>query len=595
MSRSARPLCAFGALVVFASSVIGETPDRPDLQKQNEEAALRQKGALAILEQALSNTRNLKLPQNRIKVETEILQLLWARDEARANGLLNQIVREFAQASSKHPGNSDAPNRLASLRQQRQQLVQFLGSADPQAALRFLAATRPYVRTESGVQEEAEERQIQLNLAAQQASQDPRLALQIAEKMLEESDDLPFELLNVLSTLADKDNSAATRLLREIVARLQQSDLTSDRQNFTFTVNLINMRASNPAEQDGSKEAEGSGKETEVFRPLAEAVAAAILSPAFPNEMMPNAEPCLPALAKFVPSQAQSLQEKLAESRQTVNPAQKSWDEFNQAQQNGSAEQLLSIAKQAPPDVSDSMYQQIASKLASEGDYARSRQVAEEDISDPAARNQVEQQGLQQAAAAALQRGQLALARQLIDGVTPEQARAVALVRLAVQAANVKKEPFALDLLTEADSLLRERPQNAEEFSGQMQLVEAFARCKPAHAVQLLDRSAKQVNQVLAAAAQVDGFVPTQASFEQGELVVSNSFLVNSLIEQYARAAASLADLDLETARNMADRIARPEARLMAEIAVARTLLNGNSGRVAYFRWGRHVTAFIQE
>jgi len=33
----------------------------------------------------------------------------------------------------------------------------------------------------------------------------------------------------------------------------------------------------------------------------------------------------------------------------------------------------------------------------------------------------------------------------------------------------------------------------------------------------------------------------------------------------------------------MADRIARPQARLMAEIAVARTVLNWNPGRVAYF------------
>jgi hypothetical protein len=128
-----------------------------------------------------------------------------------------------------------------------------------------------------------------------------------------------------------------------------------------------------------------------------------------------------------------------------------------------------------------------------------------------------------------------------------------------------------------------------------MQLVQAFARWKPTHALQLLDRSAKQVNQVLAAAEQVDGFVPTQASFEHGELVVNNSFLMNSLIEQYAQAAASLADHDIETARNMADRIARPEARLMAEIVVARTVLNGNSGRVPYFRWRRHVTTFIQE
>ena len=292
---------------------------------------------------------------------------------------------------------------------------------------------------------------------------------------------------------------------------------------------------------------------------------------------MGNIEACLPTLVSLAPGQAPSLRQKVAQYRRAMNPAQRSWEDFYQAQQGGGAEQQLEVAKQAPRGIRDSMYQQIASNFASTGDFVRSRQLAEEEISDPGTRSQVLQQGLRQAASVAVQKGQLDLARQLIEQVTPEQARATALIQLAVEAANAStRESFGLKLLAEADSLLGARAQNAEEFGWQMQLVQAFAKFKPAHAVQILDRSAKQVNQVLAAAAQVDGFVPIQLYFEQGELVLSNSYLMNSLIAQYAQAAASLADYDLETARSAVDRIARPEARLMAEITVARSVLSKN-------------------
>ena len=257
-----------------------------------------------------------------------------------------------------------------------------------------------------------------------------------------------------------------------------------------------------------------------------------------------------------------------------MNPAQRSWEEFSHAQVGG-PEQQLAVVQQAPKEIRDSMYQQIAWNFANTGDFGRSRQVAEEQISDRNVRSQTLQQGLRQAASAALQKGRPDLARQLIEQITPEQARATSLIELATEAGNASKgESFALELLREAASLLAGRSQNAQEFGWQMQLVQAFAHRKPAHAVQLLDRLAKQVNEVLAAAAQVDGFVPTELCFEEGELVLSNSYLMNSLVTQYAQATASLADYDLETARSVAHRISRSEARLMVEITVARSVLN---------------------
>jgi hypothetical protein len=560
----------------LALRAFGNPASKPDLQKQREAAELAEKAAFAIVEQALSAAKNLRLPQNRIAVETECLQLLWGPDKSRAIGLLNQIATEFAQVSSEGPGTFASSNRLNSLRQQRQQLVQFLGAVEPQMALEFLATTRPYVRMEPPEQEEAEERQIQLNLASQEAARDPRLALNIAEKRLDESDHIPFELLNILNVLASKDRGAETKLLREIVSRLDHGDLASDPQDLNFALNLLNSRSTNPGDQNASQNARDSDAEVAALSSLAESLAAAVLSPEFPNDQIGNVETSLPALESLAPGQALSLRQKFAQYRQTMNPAQRSWGDFNQAQQGGGAEQQLAIAQHAPKEIRDSMYQQIAWNLTNAGDFARSRRVAEEKISDPGLRSQILQQGLKQASSAALQKGQLDLARQLIEQLPPEQARATSLIQLATEAANASKGEFALELLAEAESLLGGRSQNAEEFGWQMQLVQAYTRWKPAHAVQLLDRSAKQVNEVLAAAAQVDGFVPTQLCFEQGELVLSNSYLMNSLIGQYAQAAASLADYDLQTARTMANRISRPEARLMVEIAVARSVLSKN-------------------
>src|SRR6516225_3199939 len=238
MSRSAGSLNLLSVVIALALLVFGQSANRRDLQKEKEAAELREKGALAIVEQALSNAKNLKLPQNRIAVETESLQLFWGRDKSRAKGLLNQLAAEFVQASGEGPETSTSSNRLNALRQQRQQLVQFLGTVEPQMALRFLAATRPYVRMEPPEQEEAEERQIQLNLASQEAARDPRLALDIAEKKLDEADDIPFELLNVLNMLAIRDRGAETQLLQEFVSRLEQGDLTTDPQSLNFAVNL---------------------------------------------------------------------------------------------------------------------------------------------------------------------------------------------------------------------------------------------------------------------------------------------------------------------------------------------------------------------
>jgi len=128
-------------------------------------------------------------------------------------------------------------------------------------------------------------------------------------------------------------------------------------------------------------------------------------------------------------------------------------------------------------------------------------------------------------------------------------------------------------MLEEAGGLLLNRAAGLPAFAAQLQVAQAFAHVKPARAVPLLDRSASQLDQVLSAAVSVDAFLPYPRSFDSGELLLSNSFLCNSLIRPYAQATAELANYDLPAARILADRLSLPEARLLAELFVARTAL----------------------
>ena len=129
------------------------------------------------------------------------------------------------------------------------------------------------------------------------------------------------------------------------------------------------------------------------------------------------------------------------------------------------------------------------------------------------------------------------------------------------------------EMLEEAAGLLVNHTAGAPTFAAQLQVAQAFAHVTPARAVPLLERSAGQLDQVLTAAVAVDAFLPFQHSFDAGELVLNNSFLCNSLIRPYAEATAELANYDLPAARILADRLSLPEARLFAELFVARTAL----------------------
>ncbi len=360
-------------------------------------------------------------------------------------------------------------------------------------------------------------------------------------------------------------------MLHEIVARVRSASLSSGDENFNFALNLLNTQANslmNGAAPDDS------------LKTLAYAVASAALNAEFPMTTLPMLQGSMPTFEQFAPGRVQALRQKVEESTSALNPQQKMWDQFSQAQASGDPNQLLAVAEQASADVRSNMYQQVAYQFANNGDLQRARQIAEK-LSDPFQREQVLQQAVRQSAWNATNQGQFAVARQLAQEIVPDEDRAIILAQFASSAANAKQEGVAQEMLEEAGGLLVNRTPGASAFSAQLQVAQAFAHVKPARALPLLERSAGQLERVLAAAIEVDAFLPYQHSFEAGELILNNSFLCNSLIRPYAEATAQLATSDLAAARILADRLPLPEARLFAELLVARTALEEETSALA--------------
>jgi hypothetical protein len=534
--------------------------DKSKAEKEKE-AIARHQAALTLLDLVLGGSKNLSLPQNRIAVASEAFPILWSRNEPQARTLVTQMIGDFSQASTRQQ-ESPAPNTRQQLHQQWQIVLRTIAQADAELAISFMNATRAFVQIGNPEQEEAEERSLRLELAAQEAEHNPRNALRLAEKDLQNPGDLPQELINLQIQIAAKDPEAGMQLLHKIVARVRGIGLSDD-SNFNFALSLLNSQANSST---------NGATPDDTLKTLADAVASAALNPEFPAESWPMLQGSISAFEQFAPGRVQALRQKVEEYSRTLNPNQKVWDQFNEAQAGGDPNQLLAIAEQASDDVRSNMYQQVAWQFANNGDLQRARQLADK-LPDPFQREQVLQQALRQSAAAAANQGEFATARQLAQEITPDEDHATMLAQFASSAALAKQTALAQEMLEEAAGLLVNHAAGAPAFAAQLQVAQAFAHVKPARAVPLLEHSAGQLEQVLTAAVAIDAFLPFQHSFDAGELILNNSFLCNSLIRPYAEATAELANYDLPAARILADRISLPEARLFAELFVARTAL----------------------
>jgi uncharacterized protein (DUF2267 family) len=550
--------------------------------------------AIALLSEAIEQAQGLRLAENRVRVLASAAALLWPRNEAAGREMFARAmdgVRALLQAAD--ATDPLAQERAQGLWQLRNEMLQTVAERDPRLALEFLRATRQpsFGRQSDGAPKMADrELALENELAARLAARDPREAARMIEEGLRRG--LTPNLVGALQQLAQKDRETAMRLTAAAIARLRPEDLLAGYEATNFATQLLSLTTPPeptplPAAGNPTQLEELRGRSSRVVtdrialdpasrRALVETLTTAVLSQTHDrfgvlHNIINALQPVLSEVERYTPGRGAALRRRVAEFERTQDPRTRLWREYQHLFQQGTdGAGLLEAAEKAPPELRDDLYRNAAWRFYAE-DYDRALAAAGK-VSDPQQRAQLIQEFERQRPWKAAEQGDFVQARQLINSLPTADQRAGALVALARSAAGRGLSREAIEALTEAQTQLGDRVQNGAQLSALLEVASAYAAIDPAEAFVIVESVIGQLNELLTAAAIVDGF--TINSFREGELSPHGWQVWQDFIRRCAQTLAALARNDFDRASALARRFERTDARIIAQLHFVQVVLN---------------------
>lgn len=616
-----------------AQEVSTQQQEAAEKQEKEKEAEAK---AIALLEQVVAESSLLKLPENRVRVQIVAADLFWSRNKERARALfdgaaagVNEMIATAKRQSQNQPQEQRGPrggmffeqdraqNRAAA--QLRQELVLTAARHDATLATQLLQATQqasmptdPQIAGRPDPDANLEQR-----LMAQIARTDPLQALKSAEEYLDKGQ-YPNSLAQVLTQLQAKDKDAAAKLSDRVFKKLQTENLLAKQDAGNLALNLLRP-GPRPSDSptDGAKTTTVNPSQVlseTTFRDLMDTVIAAAMKATPPtpgtergqnnmrggqgngpanrrNNAGTNPQPptslqleqnaarmllmglqsLLPQIDKYLPARAGAVRQKLTQmgvDSQRLNQISAN-QQLGELMRQGTSESLLAAASTAPNNMRPSIYQQAAMKALDEGNADRARQIATQHLSGSQRTTVLQMADMRQLAQKsgdeAIEGVKQALASLPSDD---ERVRMVLQLASATQTANPK---LALQILEEGQRIVSGRATSYRQFDNQIQVARAFATLDTGRSFEVLEPGINQLNELLSAAALLSGFEVNV--FRDGELPIQGGSRLTSTVSQYAEALAGLARSDFERAQAMADRFQLVEARILAKMTIARSLL----------------------
>jgi hypothetical protein len=615
-----------------------------DEEKLKEHEAFEKK-ATALLEQVVGAVQLLKLPENRIRVQTAAGDLLWKHNEQRARSMFSLAADGVAEMM-----RSTDENLQRSAAQLRQEVVLTAAQHDAALAYQLLATTRsltPTSDTGNDFRRRSPDISLEENLLARVAAIDPKLAAQKVEEALVKGQ-YPNTLAQVLAGLESQDKEAATKLTAKVVGKLQSENMLANVQAQMLALNLLragprlgqnasNATSSGPAVANQPVVNITGVLAESSFQDLLNTVVDAALraTPQTTNtqrggnnprgrgnfggaqpggqsqltdgqieqqnarRLLAGLQGLLPQIDQYLPSRANAVRNKMSEIGRGNNP-RLAFGQMNSLMQQGTADSLLAAAPAAPPQLQSRLYQQAAQKALDEGDVDRARRIANDHL-DATTRDRVLQKVDFQMIAKKVEAENMDELRQTLGNLRSDDERIDLLLQLAAQAqwAAPEQKPalaapgdpkLALKFLGEAQRLTNRRATSYQQFEQQLRVADAFASLDPARSFEVLDPGIAQLNELLSAAALLSGF--EVEIFKDGELLLGGGSGLGEMVSRYGQQLATLAKSDFARAESSANKFQLAEPRIFAQLAIVRNVLgvplaapvnNGFGGR----RFGR--------
>lgn len=618
----------FGLAIMFAPAAPVTAQDSPTQQpatdeEQQKEKAANEKKAFIVLEQVVAEAASLKLPENRIRMQIAAADLFWDRNEVRARSLFSQAADGVAEmirtAENKDTDQRQNFNQMRTPAQLRQDLVLAVARHNAPLAYQVLASTRsltPPPADNSFGQRPNPEEALEQILLARIASTDPKLALQNAEQLLDKGQ-YPRTLTSVLGQLQQKDKEAATKLEDKMVQRLQSENMLANIDAGNLAIGLLSggprvaststdtatpAPSTTPSPQRNAGQVLSESSYQDLMRTLIDAALKATPAPAGnqrggnagrgrgPNagrqanaqttlsdaeieqnnarRLLSGVQSLLPKIDQYLPDRAQSVRSKVAEVGMGNNQRNPVGQAMNALQQ-GNADSLMAAAPTAPAQLQPRIYQQAAFKALEEGNADRAREIATDHL-DSTARAAVLQMIDFRQMADKVEASRIEDVRQTLAGLSSDSQRIDLLLQLSA-AAEKKNAKLARQLLDEAQRLVNRPATSYQQMDAQIRVAHAFATLDPARSFQILEPGIMQLNELLSAAAVLNGFEVNV--FKDGELPLQGGSGLGSMVNRYAQELAVLAKSDFERAQTLVGRFQLAEPRIQARLAIAQGLL----------------------
>ncbi len=609
-----------GVAAQDATSQTATAQQSPDPQQQQEEKAKLEKKAIALLEQVVTESQTLKLPENRIRVQISAGDVLWDKSAARARGLLTDAGALLGQMMLE-VDRTDR-NDVQTLNQLRQELVLTAGRHDAELGYQLLRSTQqPQQMPANNAPGQGRRfnfdqgNNLEQNLLATIATTDPKFAYQKAVESLDKGE-FPTALNSILTQLQTKDAELFKKLSDKTLGRLASDSLLASREATSVAVNLLlpGPRATNTSGAPATTDANANARATSpilnesAYHDLMDNAITAALSVTSagplvnnprggggarvfrgPQGQQPQQTPqsddqlrqnngrtilfslqsMLPQIDQYVPERASSVRQKLTDLGINSNSMVNFGNQMRVAMQQGTSDSLETAAKTAPPQMQSRLYQQAAQKAVDEGNTDKALQIANDHL-DESGRNSIMQAVDFKKLTTTASPEKLNEIKQKLAALPSDSDRVKYLADLAT--ATEKDNPkLALKFLDDARSLVIKRATSYKDFEDQIKVADAYASIQPKNSFEIMDMGINQLNELLTAATVLNGFEVDM--FKDGELSLRSDSDLVGMVARYGEELASLAKVDFDGARMTADKFQLPEPRMNARLSIVQSVL----------------------
>jgi hypothetical protein len=257
--------------------------------------------------------------------------------------------------------------------------------------------------------------------------------------------------------------------------------------------------------------------------------------------------------------------------------------------QQGTSDSLAAAASTAPPQIQSRLYQQAAQKAVDEGNTDRAVQIANDHL-DESGKNSIMQAVDFKKMATTASPEKLNEIKLKLAALPSDSDRVKYLIDLST--ATQKDNPkLALRFLDDARTLVSKRVTSYKEFEDQLKVADAFASLDPKRSFELLELGIGQLNELLSAAAVLNGFEID--IYKDGELSLRGDNDLVGMVARFGQELAALAKIDFDHARMTAERFQLTEPRLDAKLSIVQNILGGQAVVFNNNRRGQNNFQFI--